>query len=99
MNPTNALGWTLLHFLWQGALIAGVLAAAFALLPHARSRARYGASCAAMLVMLICAVATFLSLRFAGTLPDHSAPRLVKAAVSIPMRGIDVNASAGTSTD
>jgi beta-lactamase regulating signal transducer with metallopeptidase domain len=99
MNPTNALGWTLLHFLWQGALIAGLLAAALALLRHAGSRARYAASCAAMLVMLICAVATFLSLRFGGTLPDHSAPRLVKAALSIPMRGIDLDASAGTGTD
>jgi beta-lactamase regulating signal transducer with metallopeptidase domain len=99
MNPVNALGWTLLHFLWQGALIAGLLTAALALLRHAGSRARYAASCAAMLLMLICAVATFLSFRFAGTLPDHGAPPLVKAAISIPMRGIDVNASAGTGTD
>jgi beta-lactamase regulating signal transducer with metallopeptidase domain len=98
MNPTNVLGWTLLHFLWQGALIAGLLAAALALLRHAGSRARYAASCAAMLLMLICAVATFLSLRFAGTPPDHSASRFVKA-ISIPVRGIDVNASAGTGTD
>jgi beta-lactamase regulating signal transducer with metallopeptidase domain len=99
MNPTNALGWTLLHFLWQGALIAGLLAAALALLRQAGSRARYAASCAAILLMLISAVATFLSLRFAGALPDHAAPRLVKAAISIPMRGIDVNASADTGTE
>ena len=66
MNSTDALGWTLLHFLWQGALIAGLLGGALALLGHAGSRVRYAASGAAMLLMLACAVATFLELRFAG---------------------------------
>ena len=31
MNPMNALGWTLLHFLWQGTPIALLLAAGLAL--------------------------------------------------------------------
>jgi GWxTD domain-containing protein len=45
-----ALGWTLLHSLWQGAIIAAALAAA---LGAARSpRIRYAAGCVAMLVML-----------------------------------------------
>jgi len=44
------LGWTLLHSLWQGALIVAVLAL---LLAASRSpRVRYAAACAALLAML-----------------------------------------------
>jgi GWxTD domain-containing protein len=46
----DALGWTLLHSLWQGAIIAAVLGA---LLAASRSpRIRYAAACAALLAML-----------------------------------------------
>ena len=45
-----ALGWTLVHSLWEGALVALVLAGALALLGS--SRARYLAGCVAMLAML-----------------------------------------------
>ena len=45
-----ALGWTLVHSLWEGALVALVLAGALALLKS--SRARYLAGCVAMLAML-----------------------------------------------
>ena len=58
MNLTHALGWTLLHFLWQGALIAVLLAGALALLRSASSRSRYAVSCAAMMLMLACAAVT-----------------------------------------
>src|SRR5947207_8760698 len=68
MNLTHALGWTLLHFLWQGALIAVLLAAALAILRSASSR--YAVSCAAMMLMLAGAAATFLELAATGT-PAH----------------------------
>src|SRR6266851_3684141 len=46
-----AVGWTLLHSLWEGAIISAALAA---LLMAMRSpRARYAAACVAMLVMMI----------------------------------------------
>jgi beta-lactamase regulating signal transducer with metallopeptidase domain len=102
MNLTNALGWTLLHFVWQGALIALLLAGALAMLRQAGSGVRYAASCAAMLLMPIGAVATFLELRFAGTLPEHSAPRLLmtmRAGFPAQVHGMDAVASAGAVTD
>jgi beta-lactamase regulating signal transducer with metallopeptidase domain len=99
MNSTNALGWTLLHFLWQGALIAGLLAGALAVLRHAGSRVRYAASCAALLLMLVCAVATFLELRFSGTLPDHSAPRQTIAGFPAQVHAMEAGASTGAVTD
>jgi len=46
----QALGWTLLHSFWEGAIIAAVLGAA--LWATRSARARYAAACAAMLLML-----------------------------------------------
>src|ERR1035441_5339131 len=46
----QAIGWTLVHSLWEGALVALVLAVA--LWAMRSSRARYAAACLAMLVML-----------------------------------------------
>ena len=46
----RALGWTLVHFVWEGAAIALGLAAALRAVRS--SRARYAAACLAMLGML-----------------------------------------------
>ncbi len=46
----KALGWTLVHFVWEGAAIAMALALALCMV-HS-SRARYAAACLAMLGML-----------------------------------------------
>jgi bla regulator protein BlaR1 len=73
MNLTHALGWTLIHFLWEGTLIAVLLVGAGAFLRNAGSQVRYAASCAAMTLMLVCAVATFVGLKFAGTPARYSA--------------------------
>ncbi len=48
----TALGWALLHFLWQGTLVALLLAGALRLLKGLSTNARYAAACAAMLIML-----------------------------------------------
>jgi len=47
----EALGWTLFHFLWEGAAIAGALVLLLAALKPAR--ARYAAACAALLAMAL----------------------------------------------
>ena len=47
----KALGWTLLHFVWEGALIALVLAAVLYLGRPAPARARYAAACLALVAM------------------------------------------------
>jgi GWxTD domain-containing protein len=46
----QAVGWTLLHSLWEGAIVATALAATLAAVRSAR--ARYAAACVAMLVIL-----------------------------------------------
>jgi beta-lactamase regulating signal transducer with metallopeptidase domain len=70
MNVTmNALGWTLIHFLWQGAVIAALLAVARYALRKASAQARYAAAMAAMLLMLASAGATFVYLESGDTGP------------------------------
>ena len=89
MSLTHALGWTLLHFLWQGALLAVLLAGALVLLRNAGSRIRYAMSCAAMMLMLVSAAATFVELKFAGRPAHRSAPAPVSVAYSTGGRGVD----------
>jgi len=65
MSPMNAyladwmpliqsLGWTLLHFLWQGAVIAAGYAAFRLLVPAERPEARYAAGLAALALIAMC---------------------------------------------
>jgi beta-lactamase regulating signal transducer with metallopeptidase domain len=54
-----ALGWALVHFLWQGALIALVLALAGAAFPRADARVRYSFACGALALMVASAIGTF----------------------------------------
>ena len=56
---TRALGWTLLHSLWQGALVAAVLAGALLLLRRQRAEVRYAASAGALGVVVALAGITF----------------------------------------
>lgn len=56
---SQALGWTLIHFAWQGTVVAVLLAIGSHLLQGARSTVRYGLSCAVLLTMLLLPVSTF----------------------------------------
>ncbi len=70
-----ALGWSLLHFLWQGALIALCLEVALVALRKSSSDVRYAARCGALALMGLAPVITFLVIR----------PTLPAAAASVPM--------------
>ncbi len=63
-HPTvSVLGWTLVHFLWQGAVIATLLGGAFRLLRRsAAANARYGLACGALLLMAVSPAVTFVVL-------------------------------------
>lgn len=56
----GALGWTLLHFLWQGAVIAAILAAVLSLQAKNTAHARYLTCCAGMALMMAAPLVTFL---------------------------------------
>lgn len=57
----HALGWTLLHFLWQGALVALALACSNLALGRSLARIRYAVNCAFLLVLLTLPVTTFIA--------------------------------------
>ena len=64
--PMHALGWTLLHFCWQGAVVAVVLWCVLEVLGERRSRVRYAASCLALGMMIALPLATFAHLASAN---------------------------------
>ncbi|PTX22568.1 beta-lactamase regulating signal transducer with metallopeptidase domain [Pontibacter mucosus] len=56
----SALGWTLLHALWQGAFVALLLSLVLVLLQRHPAQTRYAIACGAMLLQLLLSVGTFV---------------------------------------
>jgi bla regulator protein blaR1 len=54
----KAIGWALVHLLWQGVLVAAILAATLALLQRQTANARYLASCGALILLIALGIAT-----------------------------------------
>ena len=54
----QAVGWTLLHFLWQGALLALLLGLALLVARGCSAQLRYALSCGTLVVMALAAGAT-----------------------------------------
>ena len=87
----RALGWALVHFLWQGCAIAAALAVVRLALPAAAARLRYLAGCAALVAMLASTAATFAILhqRASGRAAPVTRPASAASApVSAP--GLDI---------
>lgn len=58
----HVLGWTLLHFYWQGIAIWGVMLGLLGIFPRASSASRYFLACTALVLMAIAPVITALYL-------------------------------------
>jgi beta-lactamase regulating signal transducer with metallopeptidase domain len=56
---TQALGWTLLHSLWQGLAIFSLVALLLRFIPSRKSSLRYSIAAVAMLLMLTTSIVTF----------------------------------------
>jgi beta-lactamase regulating signal transducer with metallopeptidase domain len=54
----NALGWALVHSLWQAVVVAGAAAVAMHLLRRRSPQSRYAVACTALLLMIAMPVAT-----------------------------------------
>ena len=79
MNPhMEALGFTLVHFCWQAALIAAIYKGLEIALPRLRPQARYMMSLTALLAMLIAAALTFA----------YEEMRLFRAAPAADISGV-----------
>ena len=58
----DALGWTLVHFLWQGAMIGALTMLMLRALKDAPPQARYAASCLSLGAMVVTTIVTFVLL-------------------------------------
>ena len=54
----QAIGWALLHLLWQGSLVAAALAASTRLLAGRGANLRYALSCAALVLIVVLGITT-----------------------------------------
>ena len=82
----RALGWALLHFLWQGTLAALALAACNFALRDSPARVRYAVSCLFLMVLLALPVLTFTaSLVQAPALPPTPAGLPLRIAAATPV--------------
>jgi len=59
----QALGWALLHFLWQGALVALLYASLRVILQRRAANVRYAVGCCALLLMLASPIVTTLIIK------------------------------------
>lgn len=62
---TQALGWTLVHFIWQGSLVAVALWSVLALMARRSAETRYAAGCVALATVVVLPIITFARLAIA----------------------------------
>ncbi len=74
---TQALGWTLLHFIWQGAVLAAALAAVLSFMRSRSANARYLVCCAGMLLMALAPLATLIIVSISNAGPVVLPPELL----------------------
>ena len=65
-GTVERLGWMLVHFLWQGAVVAVLLAAVLRLLPRAGANLRYLIACSALVMMVMLPIVTIQFIEVAG---------------------------------
>jgi len=84
MTATYALGWALVHFLWQGAALAVLLAIVLAATRPTAARARYALSLLTLGAMLVLPVAT--GLRLLQRAGDFAPPPSVQSQPPVPSK-------------
>ncbi len=84
----QALGWSLVHFFWQGATIALVWRSALIGLNRRSAQSRYLVSCVALALMIIAPVATF-ALRVASV---HAAGEFEEKSIQAAVTDVQVTA-------
>jgi beta-lactamase regulating signal transducer with metallopeptidase domain len=75
----QAIGWALVHFIWQGTVVGAATAIVLRALADGRATARYFVACLGLALMLLAPVSWVLSAR---------APEAVSAASVATMRGL-----------
>src|SRR5690349_15456397 len=69
----QALGWTLLHTVWQAGIITLLVIIALRFIPSRLARVRYIVATAALVLMVVLSIGTFIFLS-ASSAPQHTVP-------------------------
>ena len=80
------LGWSLLHFLWQGLVIAALLTVAMTTLRRRSADLRYAVACMALAAMVAAPVVTFCVMP-AGAIEDVPVGQAEQGALDVTMAG------------
>ena len=81
----RTLGWTLIHFLWQGAGLGLLAWLALLLARRASAKVRYGLACAFLLLMVAAPMATFLLLQQQASIGASALALGVEAVTPTPL--------------
>jgi len=84
----TALGWSLLHSLWQLALVAALLASVNVLLRRRAAQARYLAATGALVLMVALPATTFVMVRDAAPRRSIAVVPAVRAAAFVEDEGV-----------
>src|SRR5688500_8425968 len=87
----SVIGWTLIHSVWQGALIALAVTVLLAIVPRASARARYAVLCGALGAHLAAPVVTAAVIApraFADATWSDTAPARTSSVVVVPSAGM-----------
>ena len=94
-----AVSWALLHFVWQGALVASLLAIVLRGLPQRATNTRYIAACAALLLMAVLPLTTMIRFSLATPRIEYTAITVAVPNVGLPMMKERELASAAAQTE
>ncbi len=86
---SDVIGWGLIHFLWQGTVLAVLLGLTLLVLPRGFARARYVAGCVTLALMLLAPTFTIWQL---ADPHDPASPYFedVQASALVPVSAPDV---------
>src|SRR5215472_15633178 len=90
----QALGWTLLHFVWQGAALAALFAVANLVCRQATTT-RYALAVITLVLMMAAPVITFSELTQQKDPAARNGARGASASAANPVQGVSVAASPG----
>jgi TonB family protein len=88
------LGWTLLHFLWQGAVVGVLFGLALTMTARASAPTRYRVALACLVLLAACPVITFIWLS-----PEYAGATAGIAILSTPGATVMLTAAANTASD
>ena len=82
----DSIGWTLLHFIWQGTLIGAATAAALALLHNVRAQHRYLVAGAGLIACVLWPALELLG-RLRGPQANLADARFANSIMTLPLNG------------